>query len=67
MVAAEDVADAGAVDVALDHDTRRQVQADAASEERRLPLFGVSVTEPGAADRAKDDDPALLSPDGRRE
>ena len=44
MLAAEDVADAGRVDVTLDHETRRQVKADGASEYRRIPLPRVSRT-----------------------
>ena len=37
MVAVEDVADAGGVDITLDHKTRCQVKADGASEYRRVP------------------------------
>jgi hypothetical protein len=62
MVATEDVADAGGVDIALDDQTRRQVKADAAPEYRCVPLLGVSVADPGNPDRADDDGPALLSP-----
>jgi len=64
MVAAEDVADAGGVDITLDHKTRRQLKADGAAEYRRVPLLRISVAERGAPDRADDDGPVLLSPDG---
>src|SRR6185369_8043002 len=64
MVAAEDVADAGGVDITLDHKTRRQVKTDGAAEYRRVPLLGVSVAERGAPDCANHDGPALLSADG---
>lgn len=63
MVAAEDVPDPGAMDIPLDHKSRRQVKIDAAPEERCIPLLGVSVAEPDAADRTKDDGLTLLSPD----
>jgi hypothetical protein len=67
MVAAEDVADVGAMDIPLDHKKRRQVKTDAAPKQQRIPLLGVSVDEPGAAERAEGDGQALLSPDGRSE
>jgi hypothetical protein len=62
MVAAEDVADAGGVDIALDDQTWRQVKADATPEYRRVPLLGVSMAEAGSPDRADDDSAVLLSP-----
>ena len=45
MVAAEDVAEAGHMDIPLDHETRRQEEADATPEQRRIPLLGVSVAD----------------------
>jgi hypothetical protein len=39
MVAAEDVADAGDMDITLDHKTRRQVKPDGAAEYRRGSLL----------------------------
>ena len=64
MVAAENVTDAGGVNITLDHKTRCQVKADGAAEYRRVPLLRVSVPERGAPDRANDDGPVSLRPDG---
>jgi hypothetical protein len=55
MVAAEDVADAAPVNVPLDHETRRQKEADASPEDWRIPLLGIGVADPGEAQRAEDD------------
>jgi hypothetical protein len=63
VVAAEDVADVGGVDITLDHKTRRQVKTDGAPEYQRVPLLRVSVAQPGASDRAHDNGPSSLSPD----
>ena len=62
MIAVEDVPDPGAMDIPLNHKEGCQVKTDAAPEKRRMPLFGVGVAEPGAADRTKDDGLTLLSP-----
>ena len=55
------------MDIPLDHKKRRQVKTDAAPKQQRIPLRGVSVDEPAAAERAEGDGQALLSPDGRSE
>ena len=55
MVAVEDVADARPMGIALDHENRRQEEADASPDQRRMALLGVSVADPGEPCRAEDD------------